>query len=58
MWHAQLYILYDNTESITRDQSHNSATHTFNVMLPIKEASAEDTSVYYERLGQGMFQVV
>ena len=49
-------ILHDDTESITRDGSHSSTTHTFNVMLPIKEASAEDTSVCYECIGQGMFQ--
>ena len=52
-------ITINDSESIdiTRDQSHNSsAAHTFNVMIPTKQTSAEDTPAYYECIGQGSYR--
>ena len=49
------YIIFHNTETITRNQSYNSsAIHTFNAMLPV---SAEGTSDY-ECIDQGMLLIL
>ena len=55
-----LLIEFYYTESITRDQNHDTvsfATHTFNVVIPTKQTSAEDVSVYYESVGQGTISI-